>query len=215
MSKFNELLAQLNAEQDAQETLAKALPQESQDDQTIQAAAEEGDGKDPTDGEEEEEEEGDEPLTKSLKAIDGEGNEVEALDATELLKSLQMQLGEHDDVLLKALPQIITLVKGQNATIASQGELIKSLQSDMKTLAGTGKGRKTVLTITEKKQAGEETTLAKSQEQGVTPQEFMLKANTAFDKKIINGTQLTTIDVCLRNGQAIDPNLIRTVMSSN
>jgi hypothetical protein len=43
----------------------------------------------------------------------------------------------------------------------------------------------------------------------------MLKANTAFDKKIINGTQLTTIDVCLRNGQAIDPNLIRTVMSSN
>ena len=203
MSKFQELLAQLNAEQEAQDTLAKALPQDSQDDATIQAAAEEGqtegegegEGEGDDEGEGEGEGEGEVSLTKSLALADGE----EAIDATELLKSMQGDIAEHGEVLAKALPQVLQLMQGQSKMIQQQGDLIKSMQTRIDQLAGQGRGRKTVVTVQEKVPAGE-TTLAKSQPDGITPQEFMLKANSAFDKGIITGTQLTTIDVADREG---------------
>jgi hypothetical protein len=215
MSKFEELLAQLNAEQEAQDTLAKALPQDSQDDATIQAAAEEGhgegdgegEGEGDADGEGEGEGEGD--LAKSLTLADGE----EVIDATELLKSMQANITEQGDVLAKALPQVLQLVQGQSKMIQQQGELIKSMQTRIDQLAGQGRGRKTVVTVQEKTAAGEQP-LAKSQPDGITPQEFMLKANSAFEKGVINGTQLTTIDVCLRQGAAIDPALLHKVANS-
>ena len=211
MSKFQELLAQLSAEEAAQDTLAKALPQDSQDDATIQAAAEEGgeggEGKGEGEGEEEEEAEG--SLTKSLTLESGE----EAIDATDLLKSLQDNVAEHGEVLAKALPQVLKLMQGQSAMIAQQGELLKSLQTEVQTLRGQGRGRKTVVTVQEKLPAGE-TMLAKSQQEGMTPQEFMLKANNAFDKKVLTGLELTTIDACLREKQAISPALMQKVLNS-
>lgn len=212
MSKFAELLLQLNAEQEAQDTLAKALQQQdSQDDAKIQAAAGEGEGE----GEGEEsiegagEGEGEESMTKSLTLENGE----EAIDATELLKSMQADLAEHDEVLSKAMPQVLQLMQGQSKMIQQQGDLIKSMQGRIDELAGQGRGRKTVVTVTEKVNAGEQL-MTKSQPDGITPQEFMLKANTAFDKGVINGMQLTTIDVCLREGKGIDPALIAKIANS-
>lgn len=215
MSKFQELLAQLNAEQEAQDTLAKALPQDSQDDETIQAAAEEGqgegEGEGDDEGEGEGEGEGESSLTKSLTLADGE----EVLDATEMLKSMQADLTEHGEVLAKALPQVLQLMQGQSKMIQQQGELIKSMQTRIDQLAGQGRGRKTVVTVQEKLPAGE-TTLAKSQPEGITPQEFMLKANNAFDKGVITGTQLTTIDVAVREGKvaSLDHSLLTKIANS-
>ncbi|WNL63646.1 hypothetical protein ST4_088 [Aeromonas phage ST4] len=215
MSKFDELLAQLNAEQEAQQdTLAKALQQQDgQDDKKIQAAAGEGEGDGEGEsiegaGEGEGEGEGEESMTKSLTLENGE----EAIDATELLKSMQADLAEHGEVLAKGMPQLLTLMQGQNKMIQQQGELIKSLQDRVGELAGQGRGRKAVVTVTEKLAAGE--TMTKSQSDGITPQEFMLKANTAFDKGIINGVQLTTLDVCLREGKPVDPALIAKIANS-
>lgn len=215
MSKFQELLAQLNAEQEAQDTLAKALPQDSQDDETIQAAAEEGqgegEGEGDDEGEGEGEGEGESSLTKSLTLADGE----EVIDATDLLKSLQGDIAEQGEVLAKALPQVLQLMQGQSKMIQQQGELIKSMQTRIDQLAGQGRGRKTVVTVQEKLPAGE-TTLAKSQPEGITPQEFMLKANNAFDKGVITGTQLTTIDVAVREGKvaSLDHSLLTKIANS-
>lgn len=213
MSKFAELLSQLNAEQEAQETLAKALPQQdSQDDKNIQAAAEEGEGEDESiegEGEGAEEGEGENTMTKSLTLASGE----EAIDATEILEDLQKSFAEHDEVLSKAMPQVLQLMQGQSKMIQQQGELIKSMQTRIEALAGQGRGRKTVVTVMEKPAAGE-TQLTKSEPDGLTPQEFMLKANTAFDKGIISGIQLTTLDVCLREGKQIDPALIAKIANS-
>ena len=213
MSKFQELLEQLNAETEAQDTLAKALPQDSQDDANIQAAAEEGEGEGEgeDEGEGEGEGEGDEPMAKSLTLADGE----EVVDATELLKSLQADITEQGDVLAKALPQVLQLMQGQSKMIQQQGDLIKSMQTRLDALAGQGRGRKAVISVTEKQVAGEQP-LAKSQQEGMTPQEFMLKANNAFDKKIITGAQLTTVDVAVREGKvtALDHSLLQTIVNS-
>lgn len=209
MSQFADLLKELGEVQSESDTLAKALPAEGgeDDDKAIQAAAAEGepdaDDENPEDGEGEPA--GDEkPMTKSMTAmVDGE--EVEAIDATELLKSLDDRIGGVESVLAKALASTLSTVK-------SQGDLIKSLQSQMTKLAGQGKGRKTVLTVMEKPAAGEQT-LAKSQQDGMTPQEFMLKANSAFDARKLTGQELTTIDVALRSGQPIPPALITKALS--
>lgn len=213
MSKFAQLLAQLNAEQEAQDTLAKALPQQdSQDDKKIQDAAGEGEGEgeeeESAEGEGEGEGQGEESMTKSLTLADGE----EVVDATELLKSLQNDVAEHGDVLAKALPQVLLLMQGQSKMIQQQGDLIKSMQTRIDELAGQGRGRRAVVSVMEKAVAGEP--MAKSQADGITPQEFMLKANNAFDKGIISGVQLTTLDVCMREGKPIDPALINKIANS-
>lgn len=209
MSQFAELLAQLEAQQAEQETLAKALPAEGgeDDDKAIQAAAAEGD----TDADDENPEDGDDdpsvddqPMAKSMAAtIDGE--EVEVIDATELLKSLDGRIGGMETVLAKALESTL-------GTVKTQGEMIKSLSARLDKLAGQGKGRKAVLTISEKPAAGE-TTLAKSEPHGLNPQEFMLKANAAFAAGKLSGQELTTADVAIRMNQPIPAGIIAKALS--
>lgn len=209
MSQFADLLKELGEIQSESDTLAKALPAEGgeDDDKAIQAAAAEGD----TDADDENPEDGhaepdgdEKPMTKSMTAV-VDGEEVEAIDATELLKSLDDRIGGVESVLAKALESTLSTVK-------SQGELIKSLQSQVAKLAGQGKGRKTVLTVMEKPAAGE-TTMAKSEPQGLTPQEFMLKANAAFAAGKITGQQLTTADVAIRMGQPIPADIMAKALS--
>lgn len=206
MSQFDELLAQLTAEQEEQSTLAKALPAEDgEDDKAIQAAAEEGaEDMNPEDEEEEAEEEGDKPMAKSM-TVDGE--EYEVVDAEQLIKSLHDLTGrvsEHETVLAKALESTL-------GTIKAQGDMIKSLNARVEKLAGQGRGRKTVLAVHEKPAVGE--TLAKSQPEGLTHGELMAKANAAFSAGKISGLELTTIDVSLRSNQQIDQGLLAKALA--
>lgn len=209
MSQFEKLLAELGEIQSEQETLAKALPAEGgeDDDKAIHAAAADSDtdADDENPEDDEGEPDGDEkPMAKSISAmVDGE--EVEAIDATDLLKSLDTRIGGVESVLAKALASTMT-------TIKTQGEMIKSLQSQMTKLASTGKGRKTVLSVIEKPEAGAET-LQKSDPVGLTNQEFMLKANEAFSAGKLTGQELTTADVAIRMGQPIPSNIITKALS--
>lgn len=206
MSQFAELLAQLAAQQEEQETLAKALPAEGgEDDEAIQAAAAEGDDA----GNENDDDDGDDetpaqPLTKSMTAI-VDGEEVEAVDATDLLKSLDGRLGDVETTLAKGLQVAM-------GTIKAQGDLIKSLNDQINKLAGQGKGRKSVITVSEKPAAGE-STLAKSEPQGMTNQEFLLKANAAFAAGKLSGQELTTADVAIRMGQQVPAQIIAKALS--
>lgn len=198
MSQFNELLAQLTAVQEEQSTLAKALPAEGgEDDKTIQAAAAEGAKGNPEDDEPELDADG-KPVAKPMaKSMTVDGEQVDIVDAGELIKSLQdltVRTTETESVLAKGLTAVLGMVKGQT-------DLIKSMQSDIATLRGQGSGRKTVLTVMEKPVVGDP--LAKSQaasEPAVTRDSIMAKANTAFDARKITGLELTSIDVSLRQG---------------
>lgn len=213
MSQFAELLAELNSVQVEQDTLAKSLPAAGgEDDQAIQAAATDGGVANPEDDDEDDEKEnygkdgkpGKETMAKSLMAI-VDGEEVEALDATEMLKSFDSRIGGVEGALTKALSSTL-------ATIKTQGEMIKSLNARLDQFGGQGKGRKTVLTIAEKPAAGADT-LAKSQPQGLTGAEFMVKANVAFDQRKLSGQELTTADVALRSGQPVPAEIISKVLS--
>lgn len=150
-----------------------------------------------------------EPMAKSFKVTLDDGTEVEAEDGTELVKSLMQRFDTNEDQMVKALGGTLNLVKAQGEQLASLNVLCKALQADLAKLGNQGAGRKTMLNVHE-----QITTLAKSsQPTGPTPQEFMVKANAAFDAKKISGIELTTCDVAIRQKEQIDPGLIAKVLA--
>lgn len=214
---FEKLLAELDSEAQEQETMRKALPaDDGADEKKIRAAAAEGgmDGEIDPDipFEDDEDEDEEEFIGKSLGMVTLEsGEEVEALDGTELVKSL---IGKIDSIsakntetegqMLKAMEKCLSLIQ-------TQSDLIKSLQAEQNKLRGEGRGRKTVLNVSEKNVAGSQ--LAKSESAEMNADEFLAKSNSAFDAGKITGLDLTTIDVCLRQGTSIDPAIIQKVLS--
>lgn len=210
MSKFHELLTQLNAEKDAQDTLAKALPQDSQDDKDIQAAAEDGGASEGTvegDADNSGDGDGDDAMTKSLTLEDGE----EVIDATEMLKSLQETQEEHSEVLAKAMPQILELIQGQRTLIQQQGEMIKSLQTQVQHLGNQGRGRKAVVTIIDKPNPGE-TTMAKSLgSEQLTGQQILAKALDMQKAGKLTGLDVSRCENSIQAGVGVPADILAKI----
>lgn len=208
MSQFDQLLAELQSISTEQETMVKALPaKDGEDDQAIQAAAAEG-GDDDDDNEDDENlvdgegEAAPPPMTKSVTAmIDGE--QVEAVDATELLKSLVQRVDASESVVAKALEMTLGTFKAQNT-------LIKSLQAEVKRLGGQGAGRKAVISITEKPAVGQP---AAQPADGLSPADFMAKAHAAFAGGKLSGKELTVADVSIRMGTPVPSEIIAKALS--
>lgn len=218
MSDFDKLLAELNTQAEEQNTMAKALPaDDGSDDEKVLAAAaeggdmEEGEGLEDDEDDENEDEEGEVPFGKSYNVTTDDGQTLEAVDGTELVKSLMNEVSvlktgfsQGEAKMAKALEGCVNLIK-------QQGDMIKSLTASHNKLAGTGRGRKAMLNINEKPAAGEQ--LQKSHSEGIAANDFMAKSHAAFDAKKITGLELTTIDVSLRNNTPIDPSVIQKVLS--
>lgn len=204
MSQFKELLAQLSAVEEEQSTLAKSIPAEgSDDDQAIQAAAAEGGEANPEDDDELDAE--GKPLAKSLN-VDGE--EVQLIDAEELIKSLDglnARVGEQEEVLAKGLSSALKLIQ-------SQGVMIKSLQAQVHTIGSQGAGRKAAVSLHEKAQAIEPL-LAKSDAGNMTKEEFLGKSEAAWKAGKLSGAEFTEVDVSLRQGHAPSQALINKIIS--
>lgn len=164
-------------------------------------------------------------MAKSFVLKDAEGNDIEAFDGTELLKSLQAGFEAQKSDTANAFTGVLNLVKAQSAALASTQALVKSLQAQVAQLGGQSAGRKTVLSVHEQINtmaksmgAAGEVNNASSGDQGMTAQDFFAKANALFDKGDLSGRELATIDVALRNGQplakSLDAALIQRVVSS-
>lgn len=198
------------------ETLQKSYAAE-EDDKKIQAAAAEAKGEE----DEEELDENGKPIVKPAAKKDGEedvpmaksfivttadGEKHEAVDGTELIKSLNdkveaLQKGADSEKtdLTKSLTILADVIK-------SQGALIKSLNDKVEIISNQGAGRKSVTTPTP--------AMIKSlqSDQPLSGQEFMLKANAAFDAGRITGKDLTVCDVALRMGSTLDQNLVNKIL---
>lgn len=228
MSKFDELLASLQGEVEQQGELAKSLPavKANADTTNANAGADEGEGNE-GDGEEGEDDAtiaaaaaeagagaGAAPAAKaeafgkSFEFTSEDGSKHAAVDATDLVKSLMARQEETDGALTKALGSFTTVIK-------SQGEMIKSLTGQVAALAAQGRGRKTMVSISEKPALGD---LQKSQaaDNGMSTQEFFAKANIAFDAGKITGKDLNVISVSLRMNEAhtLDKSLVTKVLSA-
>jgi hypothetical protein len=152
------------------------------------------------------------PMAKSLTATLEDGSVVEYEDGTALVKSLTESLGalterveSSETVLAKALGQAVTLLKAQTT-------LITGLQAQVKAIAGEGRGRKAVLNLVEKP-AG--TTMAKGGAEGMTPNDFMAKAESQFKAGKLNGQDLAFIESAFNRGSyELPPALVSKVTAA-
>lgn len=195
---------------DEVDQLAKALPAaEDEADAKIAAAA--------ADGEEEGEEEGeaagdDEGLTKSFKVVLEDGTETDAIDAGDLIKSMveRLDVAEgNDGLMLKAMQGLV-------AQSAALGDLVKSLQGQVAKLSSEGRGRKAVVSISERPAASSD--LAKSQAEAghtMNAQEFLAKALSLCESGALSAHDIAVSEICINQGNPPPPNVVAAVAAAS
>ncbi len=159
----------------------------------------------PSDGDED-----NEPMGKSFRFTLDDGQEVEAVDGTELVKSLMARFDTTEESMTKALGATVDLIKSQGDLIKSQGEAIASLQSEVKRLTSEGRGRKTVVSVAEKPAAG---TMAKSEPAGISGDEFMAKALSAQKAGRITALEVSKAEGYLLKGLAVPADIVNRVLA--
>lgn len=211
-TSFDALLADIQGQS---EDLVKSTAAADGDDERIEGAAAEGAG-DGEGGDTDADGEGaDKPvLGKSLTATDAEGNEHEAIDATDLLKSLidRVETGES---------QTAAVLQASLGLIRQQGDLIKSLTSEVRALGGQGRGRKAVVTLHDKGAGGEDLTKAlgggeqvEEKKDGVTGPEFLTKALAAAKEGRIAYSDASFCETVINKGQKPPEHLIKAVLGT-
>jgi hypothetical protein len=190
MSEFDKLAQDL-------ELLAKSQIADKETDEKIAAAAEEGDA---VDGDDEGDE--DEVLGKSF-SMERDGEQVQAYDATTLLKSMIGRIdtiestdAENRQHLGKSLELISDMLKAQTSEIAS-------LKKSLGEIGGEGRGRKTVLTISEKASS-----LTKSESGQPSNGELMAKCLTAQKAGRLTALDVSRANVAVESGLAVPGDIL-------
>jgi hypothetical protein len=206
--EFSKLVEELRAGSAENETMVKAIPAAA-DDKKIAAAAKDDENApeakdkaeaDDDDDEDDDGEEGEPPMTKSFTLKTADGAKVEVTDGSQLLKSLGDRVAKIEGFGLEAA------MSGALELIRAQGAMIKSLTERVIELAGAGRGRKAVVTIAEK--PAPTATMAKAEEQGVTPEVFFAKALSLQREGKVTGEDIARAEAALNRGLSI-PNSIR------
>jgi|GEM_PF-1840471 len=202
---FDALLAELN---DEVAGMAKAMPagddldDEDEDSNTVDTADTDkkvmaaGDGDADDAGGDPDGDEDDKPMMGKSMTVEIDGKQVEAIDGTELVKSLMGQveqlggkLGATEASLAKALSDTLAVVKGQ-------GAVIKSLQETVTKLAAAGRGRKSVVTV------ADPAPMAKSAGAAAPLQgrELMAKALAAQQAGRLTGLDVARVESAINQG---------------
>lgn len=149
-------------------------------------------------------------LSKSFEVTLEDGSKFKALDATELVKSLNDKMGSLEAATGEALGLCVSLIKSLHAdNVALHAEVAK--------LAKSGTGRVSTLAIVGKEVPGSggATTMAKSDaDKGMKPEDFLAKSEVAFNAQKITGRELATVEAYLNRGAPVPQDLIRKVLGS-
>lgn len=188
------------------EELQKSMSAAAEGDEKIEAAAAEGEGAGDNEGAEagEGDEDGEgEELGKSFTMRLEDGTEVDAIDGTELVKSLMARIEGNEESILKSFGGLMSVVK-------AQGDLIKSLTEKVGALSAAGRGRRAVLAISERPAPAAPE--ADKKDEGITSEAFMAKALTAQAAGRLNAVQVATAEACINRGETIPVHIVRAVM---
>lgn len=163
------------------------------------------------DEESEGDEEGNEStLGKSLTMTDEDGNVIEAVDGTELVKSLVARLDTHEASVTERDEDIMKSLNAMKDLVVGQSELIKSLTGRLDAMGSEGRGRRSVVTLTDKPDA---TTLQKSQPDGISADMFMAKAMEANKAGRLSTVEIAVIEGSLNRSIDVPADIVRKVFA--
>jgi hypothetical protein len=200
---YDKLLEELGA-------IAKAMPgYEAQDgeEERIRRAAADGadmDGDDDEDDDDDKDGEGEEVFGKSFRVTMPDGGEAEVIDGTAVVAKLGASLKETQDGFssvmrksMKVMSEFNAAIAKRDAVIAKQGEMLKSLSETVERIGGEGRGRKAVVSVSEKR-SGDFGDVNKAD--GITPAEFMAKSRAAFERGKITDDDLMRVEAHINRG---------------
>lgn len=203
MSKFNELLAAIDAEAVEQSELAKSMPAATTVDATVAAVVVAEPGATDAAVADAAKPEGVQDLTKSLANPEDNVQVIEVDDLIKSMGDLSQRFDENEGLMAKALGNTLNLVK-------AQGEMIKSLSDRVATLSNQGSGRKALLVATERAQPGEHLTksLPQQEQAVIQPQEILAKCLTAQKAGKLTGGDVARAESQLNHGLQVDPAIL-------
>jgi hypothetical protein len=167
-------------------------------------------------------------MKKSFTIQLADGTTAEVQDGSELLKALSDRMDLTDTNVQSTLESAVMVIKGQGAmlksfseqlagqqtTITEQATLIKSLQTDVGKLSSAGAGRKTVLSVVERRTDTATAAAAKSGvPEGVTHEQFFAKAFEKQGQGKLTGTDIALAEASLNSGLAIPDNIVQRVLA--
>lgn len=175
----------------------------------------EDDGSDDPDNYDETEDDG-KPFGKSFGVTLADGTEVEAYDATEILKSFDARIGSQVTELDLLKAEVAALkardilsagdaIKAEvEKALAAQNTMLKSLQEQVAALGAEGRGRKSLLNVHEKPVA------AGTEARPETPssEALMTKALIAQKQGRITGQDVARLDAYLGRGLQAPPEIL-------
>lgn len=239
MSEFDNLLADLDKLDAGQDQMAKALKAaDGLDERNIQAAAatpqppqlakfaaQKGKKNKPTpvkpepasqaaqdDAYDDEEEEGDEDeqdlnMLKSFSITMPDGTQSQAIDGTAMVLDLQNRLLASEQNTNAVFAKALGVLTKQSALLQTMGEKIAEL-------GGQGRGRRAVLSITEKSEPGSgmfQKSMAAPV--GLSTGEFFAKALSAQKAGRISGLDISVAEASLNRGEPVPEDILNRVMS--
>ena len=178
-----------------------------EDDKKIADAAEENDENHDddaaTDNQGDDENIDDESMGKSYSFQLDSGETIDAVDGTELVKSLMTKIDAQEASMNKVMDVAINLIKSQNVEIST-------LKTEITKLGSEGRGRKTVVSVAEKPAAG---AMQKSEPVGLSGEEFMTKALAAQAAGRITALEVSIAEGSLLKGLPVRGDIINKVIS--
>lgn len=158
MNNFDELLAELDVLQKAQDCGDDKKGPRKIKKAAADGAAQGGDGNEEDDvSGNDDETDVDDSFGKAFEVTLADGTKQEAFDGTAMLKAMHTEnktlhalVATQGEDLTKALE----FTSGLFGLVKSQGEMIKALQADLTKVGNTGTGRRGILTVLEKQNMG-------------------------------------------------------------
>ncbi len=128
-----------------------------------------------------------------------DGSTIEAVDGTELVKSLTARLEESEtdrERIAKALDSTVSLLKSQQTAISD-------LKASVAKLASQGRGRKSVLSV------AEPPAMAKAESAPeLNSAEILSKAMDAFKAGRLTAVDVSRAEIAIANGVPVNPAIL-------
>jgi hypothetical protein len=218
-------------------TLAKSQGVDNPDDQTVADNTDPGDGNGGDglsadgigtggDGKTGKGKEKGKPMQKSFLLTMADGSEMEAFDGTDMLKALSdrldaseqeiqeaRQLGQStEENVLKSLQAAVNLIAKQSQTLKEQGAMIKSLNDQVTALGSTGRGVRSVRSVTDIRSNDLNKSLnGGAQDKQLTGSEILAKSLNAMTAGRISGYDAARIETAINLGIPVAPELMTAI----